>query len=337
MAAPIRTSTTTQSAQQFRAPPSRNFSSPEVIALLLSLLWIVMSAAYFFFVDTSEAPDDPLRVMMTVVAVFLPVAVIWVGAATARSARIMREEATRLQAAIDGMRKTYLDGQRANAATADPAVARKLDEIAAAQKQTESAIVTFTSSRERRQEPVRIEGPVDEASFDQTKLELGTTAEDIQPPILRADFIRAVNFPENPEDNVGFGALRRALKDRKASKLIQAAQDVLTLMSQDGIYMDDLRPDRARPEIWRKFANGDRGPSVSALGGIRDRSSLALTSGRMRQDPVFRDTVHHFLRQFDKSLIEFCEEADDTEVAALSETRSARAFMLLGRVAGTFD
>ena len=101
--------------------------------------------------------------------------------------------------------------------------------------------------------------------------------------------------------------------------------------------MDDLRPDRAKPDIWRRFAQGERGRTIAALGGVRDRSSLALTSGRMRQDTIFRDTAHHFLRQFDKTFQEFERNASDQEIAALAETRTARAFMLLGRVTGIFD
>jgi hypothetical protein len=101
--------------------------------------------------------------------------------------------------------------------------------------------------------------------------------------------------------------------------------------------MDDLRPDRARTEIWRRFAQGERGKPIAALGGVRDRSSLALTAGRMRQDTIFRDTVHHFLRLFDRTFTEFEKNATDQEVAALAETRTARAFMLLGRVTGIFD
>ncbi len=172
---------------------------------------------------------------------------------------------------------------------------------------------------------------------DQPALALGTQAEDISPPLAAEDFIRALNFPETAEDKDGFAALRRALKDRNAAQLIQAAQDVLTLLSQDGIYMDDLRPDRARPEIWREFGQGARGRAIAALGGIRDRSSLALTSGRMKQDPIFRDAAHHFLRRFDKTFASFEKTASDGEISALAETRTARAFMLLGRVAGTFD
>ena len=172
---------------------------------------------------------------------------------------------------------------------------------------------------------------------EQPGLALGTPAEDLRPPLSVTDFIRALNFPETPEDKAGFRALRLALEDRTTSKLIRAAQDVLTLLSQDGIYMDDLKPERAKPEVWRRFAQGERGRAISALGGVRDRSSLALTAGRMREDPVFRDAAHHFLRQFDRTFQEFEKNASDQDMAEFAETRTARAFMLFGRVTGTFD
>ena len=108
-------------------------------------------------------------------------------------------------------------------------------------------------------------------------------------------------------------------------------------MSHDGIYMDDLRPDLARPEIWRRFAEGARGRSVGMLGGIRDRSSLALTSARMKNDPIFRDAAHHFLRLFDKMISDFADRATDGQLTELSNTRTSRAFMILGRITGTFD
>jgi hypothetical protein len=146
-----------------------------------------------------------------------------------------------------------------------------------------------------------------------------------------------MNFPENEHDKEGFRTLRRALEDPGTERLIRASQDVLTLMSQDGIYMDDLRPDRSRPEVWRRFAQGERGRTVAGLGGINDRSSLVLAAGRMKKDPVFRDAAHHFLRHFDKTFMEFERHASDEDIARLAETRTARAFMLLGRVTGTFD
>jgi len=314
----------------------------EIAALVLSAIWLVLSVVFFLVLEPRGAFSEgggALRFVLILMAVFLPVAMIWVAATAARSSRVMREESQRLQSAIDAIRQAYITQSQAHSVGAqEPSVARKLDEIAAAQRKTESTLATFSSTRPSTAQPAPV--PVAEPEpehEDQVALPLGTPAEDIQLPLANEDFIRALNFPETAEDKAGFAALRRALKDRSASQLIQASQDVLTLLSQDGIYMDDLRPDMARPEIWRRFAAGERGRQIATLGGVRDRSSLALTAARMRSDAIFRDAAHHFLRRFDKTFASFAEMASDTEISELSDTRTARAFMLLGRVAGTFD
>lgn len=157
------------------------------------------------------------------------------------------------------------------------------------------------------------------------------------PPLPVADFLQALNFPQTAEDTDGFRALRRALKHPEAAVLIQAAQDVLTLLSQQGLYVDDLAPDQPRPELWRRFGTGERGGIVAGLGGVRDPQALDLAAAQMRNDPVFRDAAHHFLRRFDKMLSARSETLSDSDLVTLSDTRSARAFMLLGRVAGVFE
>lgn len=313
----------------------------EVIAIAFSVLWLLLTAVFFLVLEPANDGGETsgaLKVVMILMAVFLPIAMIWVAATAARSSRLMRDESQRLQSSIDAIRQAYITQSQTHAVSSEPTVAKKLDEIAAAQRKTESALAMFSSTRTGTMvtppPPAPASDPVDE---DQVVLPLGTTAEDIQTPLSHADFIKSLNFPETAEDKEGFAALRRALKDRSTSQLIQASQDVLTLLSQDGIYMDDLRPDMARPEIWRRFAAGERGRQVATLGGIRDRSSLALSAARMRSDTIFRDAVHHFLRKFDKTFAEFAERASDAEISDLSDTRTARAFMLLGRVAGTFD
>ncbi len=78
----------------------------------------------------------------------------------------------------------------------------------------------------------------------------------------------------------------------------------------------------------------ERGRGVAGVGGVRDRAALALTAGRMREDPVSATRGHHFLRTFDKTLQVFEKNASDAELADLAETRTARAFMLFGRVMG---
>lgn len=323
--------------------PARSGRASEIVAGLLSVIWVVSVLAYILV----SPPGDDVRTLglvMTLLIVFLPLALIWVAVITLRSVRDLRAEAARLQAAVDAMRASYVQtSSQMQAAALKPSVEKKLDEIAAAAKQAETVLATFSSRRDTAlsvpsaDRKAALAVPKTDPEAEEPRLALGTPAEEMRPPLSVADFIRALNFPETPEDKEGFRALRLALEDRSVAKLIRAAQDVLTLLSQEGIYMDDLKPEMARPDVWRRFAAGERGRTIAALGGIRDRSSLALTAARMREDTIFRDAAHHFLRTFDRTFAIFEKNASDAELADLADTRTARAFMLFGRVAGVFD
>ena len=308
------------------------------------MLWLGFVVVFYVFTDTGEGEQQSsgMEFIMTVLAIFLPIAVIWIGAVAARSARIMKAESARLQTAIDGMRQTYIAQVQHGGTGNGPTMEQKLDQIAAAQKETEYTLARFTASHltDTGAMPAVAQAPAPQPpanSEGQRALELGTPAEALELPISVSDFTRALNFPENVDDHEGFAALRHALHDRRSARLVQASQDILTLLSQEGIYMDDLRQEKVPATYWRNFAAGERGDSISRLGGVRDRSSLTLTAGRMREDPVFRDAAHHFIRQFDLSFVEFVKNASDDDIMTFSDTRTARAFMLLGRVAGTFD
>ncbi|MEM9522624.1 MAG: hypothetical protein AAF982_01285 [Pseudomonadota bacterium] len=321
----------------FGVPDGERKGVMAIVAIPLVFCLIAIFSLSLFVSRSGMAPDEnAIAGIVAVVAVFVPL--IWITITTARTARALRGEAARLRASIDALRNAYVLHQQQKAVSGS-SMERKLERVEAAQKETENVIATFSSTRD----PARTAAtaaPLSQPTWtaaDQPSLALGTPVEELTPPISVADFIRALNFPEDESDREGFRALRMALKDRDTSKLIRAAEDLLTLLSHDGIYMDDLHPDRARPEIWRRFAQGERGRAVASLAGIRDRSCLALTVGRMKADTLFRDAAHHFLRQFDKTFAEFEKNASDKEISDLAETRTARAFMLLGRVAGAFD
>lgn len=309
---------------------------------VLSVLWIGLILAYVLLAPPGNDAQT-FGLVMTLLMVFLPVALIWVVVTTLRSVRALRAEAARLQATVDAMRTSYVQMQGQAQPAGKSSVERKLDEIAAVTRQAETVLATFTSRRDAglsvpsADRKAALVKPAPEPAAEQPALALGSPAEDLRAPLTVGDFIRAVQFPESPEDKEGFRSLRLALEDRTVAKLIRSAQDVLTLLSQDGIYMDDLKPELCQPDLWRRFAAGERGRSIAALGGIRDRTSLALTAARMKSDPVFRDAAHHFLRTFDKTFAAFEPNATDTELADLSDTRTSRAFMLFGRVTGTFD
>ncbi|GHC66065.1 hypothetical protein [Neogemmobacter tilapiae] len=242
-----------------------------------------------------------------------PLALILAVLTGLRQVRQLRDEADALRSALDALRAM----------------------------QAQQGVARVVGSGERRPvEPARRETverkPVAQAE-EQPSLALGMSAEPLRPAMSVEDFIKALDFPEGPEDKDGFRALRLALDDPRTAKMIRAAQDVLTLLSQEGIYMDDLTPITAPAPIWRRFAAGERGQPVAALGGIHDEEALHQVGKRMKEDPVFRDACHHFLRTFDKTLAAFEPEAVDGEMEALAHSRSARAFMLIGRVSGTFD
>ena len=321
----------------------------EWVAGGLAAIWVI-SVLSFVFAQPDDAQMAP-SALLTLVVIFLPVTLIFGVMITLRSVRALREEAARLQASVDAMRKAFLTGQSNIDPAMQPAVARKLDEIAEQTLQTQTALASMAAKvGQGTSAPVRgappsgarnvggaITAPQPITSPEEPSLALGPVMDPAGAPLSVEDFIRAMNFPDGPDDHQGFAAMRAALGNRDIAKLIRAAQDVLTLLSQDGIFMDDLKHDPAAPEPWRAFAKGERGRSVAALGGVRDRSALALSVGRLRNDPVFRDAAHHFLRAFDRCLTEFEPNADDADLFALGGTRSARAFMLLGRVLGTFD
>jgi len=214
----------------------------------------------------------------------------------------------------------------------------KINQIASAQKRSDETLAVFLSSRaaevKEPAQPLRLENavPVDH----QPSLLLSASSKP-DAPLSSEDFIRAANFPETPEDRVGFAVMKLAMKNEQTSGFINAAQDILTLLSQEGVYMDDLHAEPARADVWRNFAKGQRGRDIAPLGGIRDRKVLEKVATRMREDQVFRDAVHHFLRKFDFAFAKFAETAVEDDLLVFSETRSARAFMLLGRIAGTFD
>lgn len=291
----------------------------EIAAIAICALWVVGVAVAFWLIP-GEVAIGGLRVVVMLLTMFVPVALVGIALFVARIVQGLQAEVRHLHKTLAAMRQPVTAGQTTPAAPVQRPAA---------------AATPFTSQRlparpvaPRTATPLQVEQPA---------LALAAGPDDDSPPLENPDLIRALNFPDNEDDTAGFAALRRALRDRTARHLVQASQDVLTLLSQDGIYMDDLRPDPASADLWRRFAKGERGQGVAAVGAVRDEAGLSVVTARMREDAVFRDAVHHFLRRFDLILVTFEQNATDADLRALAETRTARAFMLLARASRTFD
>lgn len=322
----------------------------ELLAGLATLLWLG-AVAGLWQAGTGESGAGPA---VALIGAAVPVALIWLAVASLRGLRELRTEAAALRAAIDSLQRGATPPGGAAAAERAPpapgtgsaetaALARQLEQLLTAHRRIEAALARLTppaATAERTAAlsptPTAAPEPGPGMAEPQAMLALGTPEADHPPPVTVTDFLRALNFPDTAEDRDGFAALRRALKDPRAARLIRAAQDVLTLLSEDGLYMDDLTPERTAPELWRRFARGERGEAVAALGAIDAPDSLARAAARLREDAVFRDVAHHFLRHFDRMLEAFEPGARDDDLLRLADTRSGRAFMLLGRVTGIF-
>ncbi len=324
----------------FRRERRPRFTAIELAASVLTVLWLGAVVLFVFAGEDGHVTFDPTRFVITLIAVLLPVAVIWVAAIAARTARVLREEARRLQAAIDALRHSYV--VQTQSGQLNPALEKRLAELAAAQRRTEAMLETLKDERAGRPREIPAFLPGSRHADippDQPSLGLDLAGEPPPPsaPLTVEEVIRAANFPHDEHDAEGFAILRKALRDPQMARFLRAAQDTLTLLSQDGIYTDDLRPVHAPVEAWRRFAAGERGKAVRELAGIRDRSALALARGRMKKDSVFRDAALHFLRQFELTFTAWAENASDADLAAFADTRSARAFMLIAHLAGIFD
>jgi len=326
-----------------------------LFALLFSAIWLVGIAAYAAgFFGLFGGIDEPrgavfLEIILFVLGAIVPIALIWTGVLLLRRTAEVQRDARELSTTLKKFQTDPFNNRTARVlpAGADKGMAEtrtKLDTLQAQMAQVEKALVALlqaqvSTSDARTTEPVsaRPANPdSDQADPDQGNLPLGAQSTADQPAPEWEELIHALNFPKDEKDKEGFRALRIAMRHRNTSQCIRAAEDVMNLLSQDGIYTDDLTPEIAPAALWRKFSDGLRGEEVAAIGGIHDVTSIALIRGRMRSDQIFRDAALHFQRRFDIVLTEFCQQGSDAHIEALADTRTARAFMLLGRVSGMF-
>ena len=288
---------------------------------LVALFWLLGPAA------PAEGPRGVAR-LVQIMGVVLPVALIWLGVSLARQLAELRAEADDLRARLSHLRAVARGDE--DALAGDPSLA----DVALADAPREAAMDRSPAPQEPApQEPApRPRAPLPRPRADQRHPAPRPEGEAVDPLTL----IRALNFPDGPDDHDAIDALRQALQDPAHSRVLRAAQDVVTLMAGRDVYMDDLPPESARADVWRRFAAGERGSAVAALGGIHNPEALEIAAAMLAEDEIFRDTAHHFLRHFDGLLAGTVPQLDDMQIAVLADSRSARAFMLLGRVSGVF-
>lgn len=275
-----------------------------VIGAGVSLVWLAL-VGLFAWLAPDPDPDAAQQGsggLMWLLGVLLPLALIWLAVWSARSLSLLRQEADGLRTALAAMR--------------DPG----------ALTETLPVLPQTPQPGRRAAPPAPARAPAADTQ---------QPAPDAPPAVelTATELFLALNFPDGPEDHEAIRCLRLALADASLARLIRAAQDVVTLLAGRGVYMDELHLPEADPVLWQSFARGARGASVAGLAVIKDQAALENAGAMMRDDEVFRDVAHHFQRHFDRLLN--ARAADAHLVAALAESRSGRAFILLAQVNGT--
>lgn len=277
-----------------------------IAGAVASAAWALLVLLFWLF-GPEGAPASGLVRLVAALGVILPFALIWVAVALAGAIAELRAEATLLRARLDMLR----GGEQGGALRDEPAPRR---------------VVPAAAPRAPARGPASAEPRPPEAA-----------APPPQPArVSPVDLVAALNFPDGPEDLDAISALRAALADPEAARVIRAAQDVVTLLAQQGVYTDDLQGPATTPALWRRLIDGQRGPALAGLAATGDAEAAQATAELMQRDEVFRDAAQHFLRQFDKALARVSAELGDEGLEALAITRSGRAFGLLAGVTGMF-
>nr|WP_111301911.1 hypothetical protein [Paracoccus saliphilus] len=297
------------------------------VGLALTGIWLFLVALFWLLGPGGDGGSGGVSRLVATAGVVMPVALIWLAVSLARAIAVLRAEADDLRHRLSDLRRAVQTGE---APEADPEA-----DIRPATPKAAVTTVRAEPAPAHPPAPLRMAAPKVRSAADQRppapQPEPGNVSS-----VDNETLIRALNFPNGPDDQEAIEALREALRDPANSRVLRAAQDVVTLMAGRDLYMDDLPPDPVRPDVWRRYAAGERGSAVAPLGGVHDDTAMDIVAAMLREDEIFRDTVHHFLRHFDGLIGRVVPQLDDLQIAVLADSRSARAFMLLGRVSGVF-
>ena len=181
-------------------------------------------------------------------------------------------------------------------------------------------------------------------SFVEKQLELnvntlpkkGQNAHKNNNPLTWELILKALHFPKDKDDIMGFSALKIARKNNTFSELLQVSEDFLNLIAQDGIYLDDLKIELPPTEAWLNFISIDQNRNKRRLNCIGIDRQIKRLKSRIKSDAIFRDTSLMLMRRFDVLLKDHLKLANDEQIFKIAETRSGKAFLIVGKLSDSF-
>ena len=177
---------------------------------------------------------------------------------------------------------------------------------------------------------------------DQLELNIKEKNKKQSEKVLESNFLswdtllKALNFPKDENDFSGFAAQNLARKNNTILQLLQVSEDFLNLLAQDGIYLDDLKIEPPSVTAWVNFIKNEQNDQRKRLSCSGVDEHIKKLKMRIKSDVVFRDTALMLMRRFDKLLRDKLETAEDHEIFKISDTRSGKAFLIVGEISDAF-
>ncbi len=350
------------------APNSGASARIRKLALGLSAVWLVIAAAYaagLLFGPGPEQTGRPITMVdiaLLLLAVLAPVSLTLFGLAASAAIERLSEEAKAARAelailkqagevrsgrGVEQEAKKLLNEMQAERA----ALAEVLREAAARARAGELGRTRPEPEKQARPEPAPAPKPEPkpEPAAEETAptpqedeaeppLPLDPPPADARPQLDWEAMTVAMEFPDSETDRATIEALYKVLPDPMAARLMQSAEDVLSVLAGQGLYMDELKASATTEEDWTLYLDGARGSTADAIGAVTDEKALEQTRARLKRDGVFNDAALHFLLRYDAIAKRArAETGGDAYGPRMAGTRTGKAYALLTRALGRFD
>ena len=231
----------------------------------------------------------------------------------------------------------------ANLSSANTKIEKKIEKLSTQVQKFETQLITTTNtfhSKPSRPNKSELDKKDNLSSFFEIQSELSEPTnhkkvvnDDKESEPLTWDLIlKALNFPEDKNDHLGFLALNTARKNNSISELLRVSEDLLKLIAQDGIYLDDLKIEPPEVKSWLNFLRPDQNHTNIRLNCVGIDREINKLKSRIKSDAIFRDTSLMLMRRFDLLLRDRFETASDNQIFKIAETRSGKAFLIVGKL-----
>ena len=287
-----------------------------IAGIVASIAWTAFSAMVLLLDRGDSGPLDGISLYLEIVAFLVPLVLIWLTAQAIKSSIRSDHSIRFLRAEQEELRRKL--------GASDTRWRELEDSLLAEYSEQSSANAGYSP------EPTRKEHQIPQAEPQPQLFRQATKTIESKSKISVRILIRALNLPEDENDIEGFEALNRAMEIEDVRLLLDNSQRILVALADSEIFTDNLKPDLARPEIWRMHATGEKKQVISTLGGIRDLKLLEIVAERLEREDEFFELAQNLVARFQSMLQQLIGSTTDSEIIALANTRTARAFILLG-------